>query len=358
MDSETWAISDTLSQLQDDPWRQSNPFSRDITECHAVAFDPERSRQERAGAIAKWLAEYQPCLFGRMEAKQNRLAFCMLTENDLEKSDQEIRHRIQRERDDWRRAASEGSSHGFLIVAVSEQIAAARPNAQLHRLATYLCNLYLGVSDSNQIHLDELLLQLGTSEKPDWRRWKVGVNYFSAQADGRWWHDHRIPGGLAFSMNSVGHMARTQVERKLRERPDIARAIDDVARDKLVYWALRKAMETIAPPVGGSGRATWLADRGTFPEDADRPPFEERKSVFGELARYSENRYKGLYHTDQTIPSSYFDEGLWRREDLVERDDLYFTYLHSLADKDYEIMGIGKELELGELRPGSLRSEQ
>ncbi|MBI3466442.1 MAG: hypothetical protein HY000_25800 [Planctomycetes bacterium] len=36
-----------------------------------------------------WLAESQPCLFGRMEAKQDRLAFCVLTENDLERSDQE-----------------------------------------------------------------------------------------------------------------------------------------------------------------------------------------------------------------------------------------------------------------------------
>ena len=305
-----------------------------------------------------WLAEYQPCLFGRIEAKQNRLAFCILTENDLEKSDQEIRHRIQREREDWRRAASDGRSHGFLIVAVSEQIAMARPNEQIHQLARRLCDLYLGASDPDQIYVDDLLLRLGTKEEPDWRRWKVGVNYFSAHADRRWWHDHRIPGGMAFSMNSVGHMARTQVERKLRERPDAARKIGQIAREKLVYWALRKAMETIAAPVGGSGRATWLAERGTFPEDSDRPPFEERKSVFGELARFSENRYKGLYHTDQTIPSSYFDEGLWRREDLNERDDLFFTYLHSLADEHYEIMGIGKQLELGEIPPDSLRSGQ
>jgi hypothetical protein len=127
---------------------------------------------------------------------------------------------------------------------------------------------------------------------------------------------------MELSMNSVGHMARTQVERKLKADPEKAARFAGAAREKLVYWALRKAMETIGAPEADSGRGTWLAGRGTFPEDREPPAFEECRRLFGELAHFSENRYKGLYHTDHTIPSVYFDEALWRRDDLLERDDL------------------------------------
>ena len=85
-------------------------------------------------------------------------------------------------------------------------------------------------------------------------------------------------------------------------------------------------------------------ERGRCPEDRDPPAFEARRELFGQLASYSENRYGGLYHTDHTIPSPYFDESLWRSEDLSVRDDLYFTYLHSLSDQDYLGTGIGLEV--------------
>jgi len=276
-----------------------------------------------------------------MEAKLNRLPICVLNENDLERSDEYIRAKIHRERQDWRRLASSGDSHGFLISVVSHRIATARPDVALQRLAATLCQLYLGVGDADAIFHDSLLLKTTDEQGLHWRQWKVGVNYFSSQADGRWWRDHRIPGGMAFSMNSVGHMARTQVERK-----SLGTASQNlgVARQKLVYWALRKAMETISPPVAENRRGTWLVDRGTFAEDKEPPPFEERVKLFGQLARFSENRYHGLYHTDHTLPSYYFNEGLWRREDLPVRDDLYFTYLHSLTDEAYESMGIGLAL--------------
>src|SRR5256885_14936030 len=105
MEAKTWSVSDMVARLDVDPWRGENPFSHDVAHCHAVLIDPGRSRQEKAIALGDWLAEHQPCLFGRMEAKQNRLVLCVLTENDLERSDQEIRLRIQRERMDWRRGA-------------------------------------------------------------------------------------------------------------------------------------------------------------------------------------------------------------------------------------------------------------
>jgi hypothetical protein len=145
-------------------------------------------------------------------------------------------------------------------------------------------------------------------------------------------------------MNSVGHMARTQAERAMRRNADMATRCGEMPREKLVYWALPKAMRTIGPPSDGSTRGTWLASRGSFEEDREPPTFEQRRQYFGDLALFSENRYKGRYHTDETIPSVYFDEGLWKLEDIRVRDDLFFTYLHQRADADYQGMGLGEEI--------------
>jgi hypothetical protein len=100
-------------------------------------------------------------------------------------------------------------------------------------------------------------------------------------------------------------------------------------------------MRTIGAPVDGSTRGTWLAERGRFEEDTDPPTFEVRQRVFRELVRYSENRYLGKYHTDETIPSPYFDPSITSLEMAKERDDLFFTYLHSPRDPDYLSMGTG-----------------
>jgi hypothetical protein len=344
----TWEVSDMIGTLQDDPWRlNERPFSEDMQRCHTVLFDRDRSRREKANALAAWLADSQPCLFGRMEAKQERLAFCLLTENDLEASDQDIRQRIEQARVDWKRLGTEGKSHGFLIVAVLPTIAVARPGPELFRLTLKLCELYLGDAAADMILHDRLILEIdgGAGNPFERRSWKVGANYFSAQGDGRWWHDHRIPGGMAFSMNSVGHMARKLAERERGKDPDRARRFDEVPREKLVYWALPKAMKTIGPPHEGSTRGTWLAPFGSFREDKEPPTYEHRERYFANLAPFSPNRYYGFYHTDHTVPTPYFDEALWRRGELRVRDDLYFTYLHDLGDPDYQTMGLGVELE-------------
>lgn len=145
-------------------------------------------------------------------------------------------------------------------------------------------------------------------------------------------------------MNSVGHMARTLAERAVDKNPDSAGGFGQVPREKLVYWALPKAMKTIGPRPQNGSRGTWLAPHGTFEADKEPPTFAQRQRYFGSLAAFSPNRYHGLYHTDHTVPTPYFNEALWRREDLEVRDDLYFTDLHDLDDADYQSMGLGVEL--------------
>lgn len=342
---ETWRVSELLSQLETpDPWRDSHPFSEDIESFNQKLFEPGVSRANQADLLAEWLSrDYQPCWFGRMEAKRRRLAFCILNENDLAQSDQHIRVVIERERTAWKARAASGASHGFLIALISEDLARARRGPVLQELAETICELYLGVRESDRIHHDDLLLKLEVEGVATNRRWRVGVNYFSAQGDGLWWRDHRIPGGMAFSMNSVGHMARVLADDAIAKDPTLAAKAAIVPREKLTYWAVPTAMGLIGAPVAGSGRGTWLADWGSFPEDKEPPTFDRRHARFRHLAKYSENRYKGRYHTDITIPSDYFEEELWELEEIGERDDLYFTYLHSLADEAYESMGIGIE---------------
>ncbi len=232
-------ISELIEDLPQDPWRDENPFSPDMQACHEILFRRGLNRNEMAAAIDDWLGAEQPCLFGRMEARQHRLAYCLLTENDLERSDDHVRARIQEDRDIWRRSARRGESHGFIIVAVSRRIAHATVGPELLTLARHLCDLYLGRDQLDQILLDDLLLEIQTQAGREYRAWRVGVNYFSAQGDGRWWRDHRFPGGMAYSMNSVGHMARTRAEAVVGRNSALAESLRDVPRERLTYWACR-----------------------------------------------------------------------------------------------------------------------
>src|SRR6266498_3609476 len=77
--------------------------------------------------------------------------------------------------------------------------------------ALRLCSLYL-LQDivPDQIFHDELWLEKPGRDGTTWQ-WLAGVNYFCAQGDKRWWEDHRIPGGMAFSVNSVGHMVKSGI---------------------------------------------------------------------------------------------------------------------------------------------------
>jgi len=187
-------LPDLLDNLSDDPWRRENPFTAPMTACQDVLFRAGASRAEMADALNKWLASEQPCKFGRMEALQpGRLAYCLLTENDLYRGDNHVRSRIEQDRTAWKAQARNGGSHGFIIVAISRDIAHAVVDENLLRLSRHLCNLYLGSDVLDQIFHDSLILEIAADRVQERREWKVGANFFSAQGDGRWWRDHSFP---------------------------------------------------------------------------------------------------------------------------------------------------------------------
>jgi hypothetical protein len=351
------ALDELLDQLPVDGWRQLHPFSADMEPCQSRLFDPTTSRREKADALLEWLgSKAQPCLFGRMAAKKGWLSVCVLTEGDVAKGDDHVRQTIQEHRRTWKEEALSGGKHGFIILAASKRLAEAGPGPVLQQMALRLCHLYLSETGLNAILHDSLDLRVEREGEVRFRRWKVGVNLFAAQGDGRWWHDHRIPGGIAFSMNSVGHMARKLAEDAVALDPPLARRAADLSREQLERWALPLAMRTIHTASRGRIPGTWLLERD--PGAAGPPEVEERRrAALAGISTYNEDVYKGKYHTDQTIPAEYFDPAPDRPAGLSDHD-LYFTYLHRPADQDFESMGLGEEilriLELGEaVEPGA-----
>lgn len=323
MDSQSVAV--LMDDLVDDPWRLSNGFSLEVQACNDVLFSAV-SDDERGRHLSTWLAEHQPCLFGKMASKKDGLAFCFLTDDDLSGPDISIQRKVQRCRKSWRVAGRSGEQSAFVILALSKRIALAMPNAALKRLSLRLASLYLcRAIFADKIEHDALFVEIDEIR----RRWWVGVNYFSAQGDRRWWKDHRIPGGIAFSMNSVGHMALCQ------------RVVKPYEEDSTgLLWALKVAMLLIDSTTPGvSGRNTQLLDLAAV--SASLPcPFEQ---VPSKLEGKNYCIYEGQYHTDITVPSEYFTPDVTRPEALREYKDLDLTYLHheSPENPDYYKMGIG-----------------
>jgi hypothetical protein len=240
-------------------------MAKTIAELYA-RLNPDAVR-ERLGFSsemnAEWLHRYQPCLFGRMAAKLNLISYCILTENDLTRSDDAIRDKIQAARLMWTREGYEGKKSAFIVLAVSKTIVAAQPDEALMQLALRLCSLYLlREIEPEIIYLDEMFLEKPGNQRVTWK-WVAGVNVFSANADRRWWQDHRIPGGLGYSVNSVGHLAKSG---KLTQALQEVDRLMDAPSEPLVATkvdSLEKALEFAMRTISGaseaiSGKATEL----------------------------------------------------------------------------------------------------
>jgi hypothetical protein len=174
-------------------------------------------------------------------------------------------------------------------------------------------------------------------------KWFAGVNYFAANADGRWWRDHRIPGGLAFSTNSVGHLVKSGLLRNAKEefwkRLGIDVELDENAPIDSLPKALRLAMQTIyLASDGPSGKATELVPRS---DDTPPPPIELKSYLSDKEHRF----YRGYYHTDHTLPSPYFEPSIERSQDIAEFHlDFSYIFDKSLSNPDHIAMGTGRRI--------------
>jgi hypothetical protein len=268
------SISDLILKLRPDPWRVSQGFSSEVEEANRELFRPGITETQAEQILSAWLQKHQPCLFGRIAAKLGAVSYCILNETDLHQGDELIKRKIQTARLAWTHAGFEGAKSAFVILAISPQIANALPGADMRDLARRFGYLYLEediVMDS--AHLEQVYLQKPGARLTTWK-WLAGVNYFCAQGDKRWWQDHRIPGGMAFSINSVGHLVKSgMMANAMKELDRIMDAPEEsYPETKLdsLDKALELAMRTISKASDAiSGKATELLP---LPEDTSKLP--------------------------------------------------------------------------------------
>ena len=341
-------VLSSFSRLRPDNWRASSGFSEDIETAHGKLFDAGQTESQRISILSEWIQNKQTCLFGRAAAKLGALSYCVLTESDLHQPDEAIRDKIQASRLRWTREAFEGKKSGFIIWIISPTIAFAEPTGEMLKLAQRLCELYLDREiEPDRIYLDEIFLEKPGSLRSTWK-WYAGVNYFCSQGDKRWWHDHRIPGGMAFSVNSVGHLVKSSIIAKaMNELGDKLGAPDEgysnLPIDSLER-ALQVAMHTISLASDAvSGKATELLPLPDDPKSLAVP--ECPIKLPSRFADKNFCEYKGYYHTDFTLPSEYFLNSVERPPEISSYPlDFTYLFLKSLENPDFISMGKGRQI--------------
>jgi hypothetical protein len=337
-------LAKLLARLTEDRWRGTEGFSHEIAECHATMFDKASTSRDIESCLSGWLQKYQPCLFGRIAAKVGLLSYCVLTETDLKEGDEHVQARIQTARTEWTRLGFQGKKSGFVILVVSPTIANSIPDINLQAFAQRLCSLYLlDEVLPAKVYMDELFLQMPGQSATTWR-WHVGANYFCANGDKRWWQDHRLPGGMGFSMNSVGHMVKSGVlAGKLNELNELLSGREDsltTTKVDSLSKALEMAMRTIwLASETSSGKATRL-----LPTPKDRDALSVPKcpvELPNFLKGFDHCQYEGYYHTDVTIPIEYFRSDVERppEQDVFGLD---FTYLFDDAVENPAHLTMGR----------------
>jgi hypothetical protein len=343
------SIASLFQQLTPDAWRKQVGFSPDMEALNRILFNPNTAESDAIDGLSAWLQKNQPCVFGKMAAKFGFISYCLLSESDLMMTDEKIRDKIQASRLLWLKEGFEGKKSNFIILVVSPALSYAVPDQVVARIAQRLCSLYLGRDiDFDFVHHEEIFLEKPGSARMTWK-WLAGVNYFSAQGDKRWWNDHRIPGGMGFSVNSVGHLVKSEkVARSMIQlNQDLGIADEEGWDDSKVdslEKALMLAMQTISQASDSiSGKATKLLPLSHATGDEGRPTCPI--ALPSSLADKDYCSYAGYYHTDYTLPSEYFVSEVVRPAS-VEPFLLDFTYLfHKHVDNpDHWTMGEGRRV--------------
>jgi hypothetical protein len=341
------SLRDLYSHIREDSAREQLGWSPDLETAQADLL-AAKDDSDRARILNEWLASRQPCLFGKIAAKNGMIEFCFLTEGDLAEEDGSLEAKIRAAHERWWDSALQGQKSGFVVLCISPRLALARPDHNLLEFGRRLAQLYLHRDEiaPDQIYLDQAFLEVPARPTTRLFRWDAGVNVFAAAADRRWWQDHRIPAGFGFSVNSVGHMVKSAELTNalidyhklldLNSDQDAPNAVDSLGK------ALVLAMSTIANASNAvSGKATWLVPEAEGFDDCEPCPVELGKRLDGMTHCY----YRGYYHTDITLPSEYFRDDVRRPEDLPSiRLDLSYLFRDSVHNPAYQTMGVGQRI--------------
>lgn len=338
-------VAELFARLNGDTWRITHPFNDDILQANALLHNTAATEEEMAKCLHFWCLHRQPCQFGRAAAKQGRIHFCFLREEAISKwTDEEISGKIGEEKKLWKQRAAfdpDRAAHSFVILVASPHVALAAPDQHLRALSDRILELadwepnHLGVRRINTVTSDFLYLR--NPDDGGFYGFQFNADFFACAGDGRWWRDHRFPGGIAFTANSTGHMMRHRDWYQKKEQNE--------------SWGLKQAMLTIqnAEPTRKTessdpleqGRATWLRslDMRGKPLVEDVPcPLAKMPSM---LEGKDWTRYEGVLHTDHAVREEFFFD----REVAPTASKPYlmdFTYLYDDKQADFEEFSQGK----------------
>lgn len=360
-----------FDQLREDSWRREHPVSSDIADVEKVMFHPYAWEDEIVQALRAWCTKRQPCNFGRVAAKYGAIHFCFITERNLRAGDRAVAEKIAESKRLWkRRAVSDRKSppHSFMLCVIAPRLSLAAPDRNLFDFASHIRDLAGWTPNKNQVDGQEVsgdYLYLKHPTDGFYYGYQYNVDFFATAGDGRWWHDHRLPGGIGFTANATGHMRAFQ---ELYLEPGSNKG----------DWFLRNAMFTISqahptkkhsgdgpektPPAANGevspeagpaktperynpsphasdpahpaneGRVTWLRDL------EDGKPFKKSACPFsGAIPKVFEGKdwttYEGLLHTDHAVRPEFFD-GREYPATAAQPYLMDFTYLYEKAESD------------------------
>lgn len=326
--------------LREDSRRASLPFSSDMLEAASLAHHPFALDQEIAEGINQWCLKRQSCQFGRIAARKGQIHFCVLRERDLAEGDHGIAAKIKEGIRLWKQRAGFDvvPPHGFLLLFCSPRVTLAAPDDNLRRFADRLLELAGWApqrrAKRNENPVSSDFLYMKNPNDGMYYGFQFNVDFFAAAGDGRWWHDHRLPGGLGFTANSAGHMR-------------FYKDWYEVPGSNHGEWAVKQAMITISqahPTKKGDvaavaspqseGRVTWLR-----PLDANGSPLVPNvdcplSPVPAILRGKDWTRYEGLLHTDHAVRAEFFDG----RDEAITAAKPYLmdlTYLYDRSQADF-----------------------
>ena len=232
-------VGDLFGRLSGDRWRVSHAFSEDIVQANALLHNTAATDDEMAECMGLWCTRRQPCQFGRVAASRGGIHFCFLREHAVSTwRDDQIAAKIDEERRLWKQRAAFGREqgpHSFVLVVASPRVAFAAPDRHLRAFSDRILELSgwglgeTGGRRKNMVTGDFLYLRHQVDGS--FFGFRFNMDFFACAGDGRWWHDHRFPGGIAFTANSTGHMIAS---REWYGGKDDGRT-----------WALKQAMLTI-----------------------------------------------------------------------------------------------------------------
>lgn len=107
---------------KEDLFRKKRQFSEDIEAVQAILFNPRYDKRRKIRAYRAWLELNQPCVFGRMAARNKNVFVCLIEEREIlsmRNGDQDLRDTIQDHRQVWKRHALEGLSSSWTAASLT-----------------------------------------------------------------------------------------------------------------------------------------------------------------------------------------------------------------------------------------------